>query len=172
MGAGGFHSLPEGGSQVSLAFDGAEHLFPPLLEAAQISQFGFQGSQGGVIHTPVELFAVAGDEGDGVALIQKRHHLFHISLVLPQFLGQSGDYGIHSCILSSARPEHFQGGRVVLMFFSLYHKTENWQAQKSLGVMGKAPKPANFLSLVRKRGGDRHLVERPKMLCSSVSLAV
>ena len=80
----------DGGGQLvgelSLLGDGFFHRFPALIQIAQILQPLLQGAQGGVVHGAVELLAVAGDKGDGVSLIQKLHHIFHIFFVCVQFL--------------------------------------------------------------------------------------
>ena len=99
------HGPPEGRGQLPLAFHGAEHLFPPLLETAQVPQFGLQISQCGVIHGSVELLPVAGDEGDGVSLIQKLHHIFHILCLLSQLPGQN----LHNCVHIPVHFSHTSG---------------------------------------------------------------
>ena len=105
QGPGSFHGPPEGRGQLPLAFHGAEHLFPPLLETAQVPQFGLQISQCGVIHGSVELLPVAGDEGDGVSLIQKLHHIFHILCLLSQLPGQN----LHNCVHIPVHFSHTSG---------------------------------------------------------------
>ena len=47
------------------------------------------------LHGAMELLAVAGDEGDGVALVQKADHVFHVAGILVQFSCQLLDDVLH-----------------------------------------------------------------------------
>ena len=81
--------------QLALPVDGGLHLLPPRLQISQIAQPVLQLPQGGVVHGAVLLLAVAGDEGDGVALIQQGDNVFHGLLGLAQLLGQYLGNGLH-----------------------------------------------------------------------------
>ena len=58
-----------------------------------------QLSQGGVVHGAVLLLAVAGDEGDGVALVEQMHDVFNVPGVFAE-LGSKGLNEIHKMFLS------------------------------------------------------------------------
>jgi len=73
---------------------------PALLKAAEVSQPLLQGAEGGVVHGAVELFAVAGDEGDGIALVQQLNHVGHVLGGFVQFLGELFDDRVHRSFLS------------------------------------------------------------------------
>ena len=88
----------DGGSQLlrqlALVDDGLFYRRAALLQIAQILQPLLQSAQGGVVHGAVELLAVAGNEGNGVPLIQQLHHIFHIFFIYVQFL-RKGINDIH-----------------------------------------------------------------------------
>ena len=88
QGHGGGDSGGEGLRQLALGLNGRADLLPPLLQAAQVLEALLQGAQGGVVHGAVELLAVAGDKGDGVALVQKVHHILYMLHALVQLPGE------------------------------------------------------------------------------------
>ena len=88
--------------QLALIFNGVLDLLAALVQIAQVLQPVSQGAQGGVVHGPVELLAVAGDKGDGVALVHELHHIGHMGLALPQLLGQNGNHLVHGILLCVA----------------------------------------------------------------------
>ena len=82
----------DGGGQLvgelALPIDGGQHLLPALGQITQVAQAILQLPQGGVVHRAVEFLAVAGNEGDGVALVQKGDDVFHVAQGLVQLPGQ------------------------------------------------------------------------------------
>ena len=95
QGGGGVDGLGELFGEPALLVDGFFHRLPPLLEAPEVLEPLLQIAEGGVVHGSVVLLAVAGDEGDGVALVQKLDDIGDILRVLVQLLGQLGDDGFH-----------------------------------------------------------------------------
>ena len=89
----------DGGSkflrQLALVFNGALDFFSAFLEIAQISQTGFQITQDGIVHGAVHFLTVTGNEGNGVAFVQKGDDVFNIFLFLAQLLGQNFGNGQH-----------------------------------------------------------------------------
>ena len=81
--------------QLALLLDGLLHRLPALRQVPQVLEPLLQIPQGGVVHGAVELLAVPGDEGDGVALVQKVHHVFHVAGVFVQFRCQLLDDVLH-----------------------------------------------------------------------------
>ena len=81
--------------QFALFLDGAFDLLPPLVQIAKVVQPVGQVPEDRVVHGPVHLLAVPGNEGDGVALIQKGHHIVYIILRLAQFASQKFDDLLH-----------------------------------------------------------------------------
>ena len=98
QGGGGVDGGGELLRQLALALDGGLDLLPPLVQIAQVLQPVGQGAQGGIVHGPVELLAVAGDEGDGVALVNEAHHVLHVGLAPAQLPGQY----LNDCVHISA----------------------------------------------------------------------
>ena len=94
-GPGGIDGGRELQCQLALIFDGLFHLVPAILEITQVGEPGFQGTQGGVVHGAVHFLPVPGDKGDGVALVDQAHHIFHIFQFLTQFLSQNFRNGLH-----------------------------------------------------------------------------
>ena len=92
---GVFDGGGEGGGQLALGLNGPQDLLPPLLQAPQVGEPGLQGAQGGVVHGTVELLAVAGDEGDGVALVQQGDDIFNVGELLVQLRRQDFGNGGH-----------------------------------------------------------------------------
>ena len=82
--------------ELPLAVDGVFDLLPALGQVPQIVQPVLQGPQGRVVHAAVELLAVAGDEGDGVALIQQVDDILHMGQGLFQLPGQNFRDGLHA----------------------------------------------------------------------------
>ena len=60
------------------------HRLPAFRQVPQVLEALLQIPQGGVVHGAVKLLAVAGDEGNGVALVQKADHVFHMAGVFVQ----------------------------------------------------------------------------------------
>ena len=83
--------------QLALALNGVFDLLPALFQVPEVLQPLLQGAQGGVVHGAVELFPVAGDEGDGVALVQQVYHVFDMLLRLGELPGEDLNDGFHSC---------------------------------------------------------------------------
>ena len=85
--------LINGGGQflreLALVFDGFFYFLPPCFQIPQIGQAGFQIPQGGVVHGAVHFLPIPGDEGNGVSLVQQLDDVFHIFLLLFQFLRQN-----------------------------------------------------------------------------------
>ena len=90
----------DGGGQLvgelPLAVDGVFHLLAALVQVPQIAQPVLQGPQGGVVHAAVQLLAVAGDEGDGIALVQQVDDVLHMGQGLVQLPGQNFGNGLHA----------------------------------------------------------------------------
>ena len=98
QGGGGLDGGPELRRQLALAVDALEDGLPALLQTPQVLQAGLQGPQGAVVHGAVELLAVAGDEGDGVPLVDELNDVFNVLGAPVQFPGQSCD-DVHSSSL-------------------------------------------------------------------------
>ena len=85
--------------ELSLLVDGFFHALAPLFKAAQVLEPFFERAQRGVVHRAVQFLAVAGDEGDGVALVEQAHDVFNVSGVFAEF-GGKGLNEIHKMFLS------------------------------------------------------------------------
>ena len=86
-----FSAVDGGGQlicQLALFVNGALHGLPALLQSPEVLEPLLQRSERGIVHGAVKLLAVAGDEGDGVALVQQAHHVFHVLRGLVQLLRQ------------------------------------------------------------------------------------
>ena len=70
--------------QLALFLDRPLHRLPAFRQVPQVLEALLQIPQGGVVHGAVKLLAVAGDEGNGVALVQKADHVFHMAGVFVQ----------------------------------------------------------------------------------------
>ena len=85
--------LSDGGSQffreLALLLDGAEDGLAALLQIAKVLQTRLQRTQDCVVHCTVQLLAIAGDEGDGVALVQKPDDVFDVFVFLPELFRQN-----------------------------------------------------------------------------------
>ena len=57
-------------------------------EIAQIGKTLLERAQGGVVHLAVQLLAVAGDEGDGVALVDQLDRSFYLPALYLKFLSE------------------------------------------------------------------------------------
>ena len=77
-----------------------------------------QRPEGSVIHGTMKLLAVAGDEGDRVALVQQPDHVFHMPGVLIQLLRQRLNH-IHACCILSLKSHRRDGGGFWLFEISL-----------------------------------------------------
>ena len=86
--------------ELALSVDGLFDLLTALVKTAQIRQAIRELSEGCVVHGAVLLLAVAGDEGDGVALVEQGDDIFHIRLRTPQLAGENFRNGGHRSILS------------------------------------------------------------------------
>ena len=93
----------DGGSeligQLALLVNGLFHRLAALFETAEVLQPLFERAQRRVVHRAVELLAVAGDKGDGVALVEQAHDVFNVSGVFAEF-GGKGLNEIHKMFLS------------------------------------------------------------------------
>ena len=74
--------------KLALLVDGFFHALAPLFKAAQVLEAFFERAQRGVVHRAVHLLAVAGDEGDGIALVQQAHNVFHVLRALAELPGK------------------------------------------------------------------------------------
>ena len=93
----------DGGSeligQLALLIDGLFHRFAALFKTAEVLEPLFERAQRGIVHCTVELLAVAGDKGDGVALVEQMHDVFNVPGVFAE-LGSKGLNEIHKMFLS------------------------------------------------------------------------
>ena len=103
----------DGGSQLigelALPVDGGLHLLPPLVQIPQVLQSVLQLPQGGVVHGAVLLLAVAGDKGDGAALVQQGDDVLHVLHRLCQLCGQNLCDSLHDCSFQKTVPAHGAG---------------------------------------------------------------
>ena len=90
--------------QLLLSLDGGLYLLPPLFQIPKIVQPVLQLSQGGVVHAAVKLLPVAGDEGNGVALIQQVDDVLHMDRRGSQLLSQKFCNGLHICSFRRRKP--------------------------------------------------------------------
>ena len=81
--------------QLFLRGDGGLDLLAPLGEIAQILQPRLKRAERRVVHGAVLLLAVAGDEGNGVALVKKGDDICDIFLSAVEFLRQKFGNGLH-----------------------------------------------------------------------------
>ena len=97
-----FGAVDGGGELVcklALLVDGLFHRFAALFKTAEVLEPLFERAQRGVVHCTVELLAVAGDKGDGVALVEQMHDVFNVPGVFAE-LGSKGLNEIHKMFLS------------------------------------------------------------------------
>ena len=78
--------------ELALLLDGFLHSVAPLLEPAQILKAFGEGAQGGVVHRAVQLLAVAGDEGDCVALVNELDDIIDMALLAAKLTGKDLAY--------------------------------------------------------------------------------
>ena len=74
--------------QLALLVDGVFHRFAALFETAEVPEALFERAQRGVVHRAVQLLAVAGDEGNGVALVEQSHNVFDVLCVFAELPGE------------------------------------------------------------------------------------
>ena len=97
-----FGAVDGGGELVcklALLVDGLFHRFAALFKTAEVLEPLFERAQRGIVHCTVELLAVAGDKGDGVALVEQMHDVFNVPGVFAE-LGSKGLNEIHKMFLS------------------------------------------------------------------------
>ena len=87
------------GRELALLFDGAQHLVLAGFEVAQVGQALVQITQRRIVDAAGGLLAVAGDKGDGVALVEQMHDVFNVPGVFAE-LGSKGLNEIHKMFLS------------------------------------------------------------------------
>ena len=75
--------------QLALFLNGFLHRVPPLLQIPQVFQPLRQIAQAGVVHGAVQLLPIAGNEGDGIALVQQGDHVIDMALGPVQLPGQN-----------------------------------------------------------------------------------
>ena len=85
--------------QLALLVDGLFHRFAALFKTAEVLEPLFERAQRGIVHCTVELLAVAGDKGDGVALVEQMHDVFNVPGVFAE-RGSKGLNEIHKMFLS------------------------------------------------------------------------
>ena len=89
QGGGGVDGGGQLRGQPALPLDGVFDLAAPCVQIAQIMQPVGQGAQGGVVHGAVKFLAVAGDKGDGIALVDEGDDVLYVRLAPAQFPGQN-----------------------------------------------------------------------------------
>ena len=138
--------------QLPLLLNGFFHRLPPFLEAPEIGKTLFQRAQGGVIHGPMEFLAVAGDEGDGIALVQKGDDVFNVPGVLPQLLSQNFYDFLHgiSFLRGGAAPGRFRLLQGILPSPARAVKAEDGTRAQS--GKGGAPAPPFSYDVPKKPG--------------------
>ena len=104
--------------QLALLLDGLFHRIPAFLQPAEVLEPFLQRPEGGVVHSAMKLLAVAGNEGDRVALVQQPDHVFHMPGVLIQLLRQRLNH-IHACCILSLKSHRRDGGGFWLFEISL-----------------------------------------------------
>ena len=103
-------------AELVLLVDESADLLPPLLQAAQVFQPFLQGPEGLVVHGPVGLLAVPGDEGDGVPLVQQVDDVLHRPGGFVQFLCNAFCDPVHGLLrygspVTAGRRSPTAGGR-------------------------------------------------------------
>ena len=104
--------------QLALLLDGFFHRIPAFLQPTEVLEPFLQRPEGGVVHSAMKLLAVAGNEGDRVALVQQPDHVFHMPGVLIQLLRQRLNH-IHACCILSLKSHRRDGGGFWLFVISL-----------------------------------------------------
>ena len=100
-----------------LLLDGLFHRLPPLLQRAQILQPLRQGAQGSVVHGAVQLLAVAGNKGDGVALVKQLDHIVYMALFPVQLPGENLIYTFQNIAPSIAATLYHNRGAMANAYF-------------------------------------------------------
>ena len=77
-GFGAFNGRRKLRRQFALGLNGAADLIPALRQIPQILQTVSQRAQRGIVHCAVNLLAVTGNKGDGVALVEKLYDILYI----------------------------------------------------------------------------------------------
>ena len=83
-------------AQLVLLVDEAADLLPPLLQAAHVFQPLLQGAKGFVIHRPMGFLAVAGNEGNRIALVQEIDDVLYRLCGFVQFLRYAFCDAVHN----------------------------------------------------------------------------
>ena len=78
--------------ELALLLDGFLHRVAPLLKPAQIFKALGESAQGRVIHRAVQLLTVAGDERDGVALVDELDDIIDMVLLAAKLAGKNLAY--------------------------------------------------------------------------------
>ena len=73
------------GGELTAAVDGLDDFRLPRLEVAKVFETVRKGTDGLIVHFPVHLLAIAGDEGDGVALVEKGNDVLDVLLFEVEF---------------------------------------------------------------------------------------
>ena len=79
------------GCELALAVNGLFDRLATLVQSPKILQPALKLAQGGVVHRAVELLAVTGDKGDGIALVEQTDDVFNVLFVPAQLPGQGRD---------------------------------------------------------------------------------
>ena len=85
--------------ELALLIDGLFYGLAAIFKTAEVLEPLFERAQRRVVHRAVELLAVAGDKGDGVALVEQMHDVFNVPGVFAE-LGSKGLNEIHKMFLS------------------------------------------------------------------------
>ena len=72
--------------ELALLADGFFYRLAALCKAAQVLEAFFERAQRGVVHRTVQLLAIASDKGNGIALVQKLHNVFHVLRIFVKLL--------------------------------------------------------------------------------------
>lgn len=97
----GVNALCQRIGQLFLRGDELLHLRAARLQIAQVLQPRFKRAEHGIVHAAMRLLAVAGNEGNGVALVQKRGDVFHVFFRAAKLRGQNGSDVLHVILLLS-----------------------------------------------------------------------
>src|SRR5690606_35235297 len=88
-----FHGLPELRGEGALLVDEPQDLRLPLGQVPEVAEPVLEGPQGLLVQPARLLLPVAGEEGDGVPLIEKGDHPLHVTRGEVQLLAQLGQDG-------------------------------------------------------------------------------
>ena len=78
--------------ELALLFNGFLDCIAPLLQPAQILKALGESAQGRVVHRAVQFLAVAGDEGNGVALVDELDDIIDMALFAAKLAGKNLAY--------------------------------------------------------------------------------